>query len=43
MGNISYRVGDKINWDAAKGTFDNKAANALIKPVYHNGFIFPAK
>jgi predicted dehydrogenase len=43
MGNIAYRVGDKINWDAAKGTFDNKAANALIRPVYHNGFVFPAK
>jgi hypothetical protein len=42
MGNISYRVGDKINWDAAKGTFDNKTANALIKPVYHNGFVFPS-
>ncbi len=41
MGNISHRVGEKIFWDAAKGQFDNKAANALIKPIYHNGFVFP--
>lgn len=41
MGNISLRNGDKIHWDAAKGKFDNKTANALIKPTYHNGFVFP--
>ncbi len=41
MGNISLRSGDKIHWDAAKGKFDNKTANALIKPTYHNGFVFP--
>ena len=28
-------------WDAAKGKFDSKKANALIKPTYHNGFDFP--
>ncbi|HEY1056018.1 MAG TPA: Gfo/Idh/MocA family oxidoreductase [Emticicia sp.] len=41
MGNISLRSGSKIHWDAAKGKFDNKTANSLIKPTYHNGFVFP--
>lgn len=41
MGNISLRSGDKIYWDAAKGKFNNKTANTLIKPTYHNGFVFP--
>ncbi|GAB3508640.1 Gfo/Idh/MocA family protein [Emticicia fontis] len=41
MGNISLRSGNKIHWDAAKGKFDNKTANSLIKPTYHNGFVFP--
>lgn len=41
MGNLSLRSGDRIHWDAAKGKFDNKKANALIKPTYHNGFVLP--
>ncbi|MBA4850178.1 Gfo/Idh/MocA family protein [Emticicia sp. BO119] len=41
MGNVSLRSGDKIYWDATKGKFDNKTANSLIKPTYHNGFVFP--
>lgn len=41
MGNISLRSGDKVYWDTEKGKFDNKKANALIKPMYHNGFVFP--
>lgn len=41
MGNVAYRTGEKIYWDAAKGKFSNKKANALILPTYHNGFDFP--
>jgi len=41
MGNVSYRAGKKIYWNAAKGKFDDKIANTLIKPVYHNGYVFP--
>ena len=41
VGNISLRNGDKVYWDAVKGKFDNKTANSLIKPTYHNGFVFP--
>ncbi|MDX2070036.1 MAG: Gfo/Idh/MocA family oxidoreductase [Haliscomenobacter sp.] len=41
MGNVAYRTGEKIYWDAAKGKFNSKKANALILPKYHNGFDFP--
>lgn len=42
MGNISYKVGRKLNWDAAKGQFkDDKEANALLKAQYHNGWSLP--
>jgi len=41
MGNLSLRAGDRIHWDAKKFKFDNEAANQLIKPTYHNGYIFP--
>ena len=41
MGNVSFRTGERIYWDAVKGKFENAKANALLKPVYHNGFAFP--
>ena len=42
MGNISYRTGSKVVWDAAKGKFkDNPAADKMISPVYHNGYKIP--
>ncbi len=41
MGNIAYRTGDRIYWDAAKNKFTSKAANKLIRPVYHNGYELP--
>ncbi len=41
MGNLAYRTGEKIYWDATKNKFNSEKANALIKPTYHNGFVFP--
>jgi predicted dehydrogenase len=42
MGNIAYKTGSKVNWDAQKGNFgDNTAANKLIKAAYHNGWEMP--
>lgn len=42
MGNIAYRTGTKVFWDSAKGEFtNNKEANALISPQYHNGWKLP--
>lgn len=42
MGNISYKTGRKIYWDAAAGQFKNDAeANALMKASYNNGWKLP--
>jgi predicted dehydrogenase len=42
MGNVAYKIGRKVYWDANKGSFINdKQANGLIKPVYHNRWRFP--
>jgi len=42
MGNIAYKTGSKLNWDASNGSFvKNKEANKLIKATYHNGWKLP--
>ena len=41
MGNIAYRTGDRVYWDAAKNKFTSSEANNLIKPTYHNGWKLP--
>jgi hypothetical protein len=41
MGNIAYKTGKKVYWDAAKGLFTDKEANRLIKADYHNGWKLP--
>jgi predicted dehydrogenase len=42
MGNISYKLGRKVFWDAAAGNFKNdKEANALMKSDYKNGYTLP--
>jgi predicted dehydrogenase len=41
MGNLSLRAGERIHWNVDKNKFNNDAANKLIKPIYHNGFVFP--
>jgi predicted dehydrogenase len=42
MGNVAYKVGRKVYWDAAAGAFRNDAeANALVVPRYHNGWKLP--
>ncbi len=43
MGNVAFKTGRKVYWDAAKGEFKNdKEANALIKAHYQNGWKLPA-
>lgn len=43
MGNIAYKTGRKVYWDAAAKGFKNDAdANALLKANYHNGWKLPA-
>jgi len=42
MGNIAYKTGDKVFWDAINGNFKkNKAANKLIDAQYHNDWKLP--
>lgn len=42
MGNIAFKVGRKVYWDAATGSFRADAeANALIAKAYHNGWTLP--
>ena len=41
MGNIAYRTGERVYWDATKNKFTSKAANKLIVPTYHNGYKLP--
>jgi predicted dehydrogenase len=43
MGNVAFKVGRKVYWDGAAGSFKGDAeANALIVPSYHNGWKLPA-
>ena len=42
MGNIAFKVGRKVYWDAATGAFRGDAeANALLTKAYHNGWTLP--
>jgi hypothetical protein len=41
MGNIAYKTGEKVYWNAAKNQFTSSAANDLMKAHYHNGWELP--
>ena len=42
LGNIAYKLGRKLNWDAATETFgDDKEANALLTRLYRPGYELP--
>lgn len=41
MGNIAYRTGEKIIWDADKNKFLDADADRLVKPDYQNGWKLP--
>ncbi|MGG7664536.1 Gfo/Idh/MocA family protein [Dyadobacter sp. BHUBP1] len=41
MGNIAYRMGTTLHWNAQKGEFDDSMANKLITSEYHNGYKMP--
>ncbi|TYP90957.1 putative dehydrogenase [Sphingobacterium allocomposti] len=42
MGNIAYRTGKKLYWDAAARAFTDPEANRLLTATYHNGYRLPA-
>src|SRR6478609_7347803 len=41
MGNISYKTGGRVIWDAAKEKFTDEKANALLSAKYNNGYSIP--
>jgi hypothetical protein len=41
MGNISYKTGSKVSWDASKSKFNEEKANTLINAKYNNGYKLP--
>jgi predicted dehydrogenase len=42
MGNIAYRSGKKVNWDATKNLFTDDAINKeYFTKAYHNGYSLP--
>ncbi|MCC5932059.1 MAG: Gfo/Idh/MocA family oxidoreductase [Cyclobacteriaceae bacterium] len=42
LGNIAYRLGRSVSWDEKSKSFGNdKAANALMKANYQNGYKLP--
>jgi hypothetical protein len=42
MGNISYRSGEKLYWDASKKGFTDAAINdKYLTSTYHNGYSLP--
>jgi predicted dehydrogenase len=41
MGNIAFRSGKKINWDANANKFTDDDANKFLAAEYHNGYTIP--
>lgn len=42
LGNIAYRSGEKVTWDASKGKFTDKKINdKYLAAPYHNGYRLP--
>ncbi|MAW94215.1 MAG: oxidoreductase [Rhizobiales bacterium] len=41
MGNIAFKTGKKIYWDAASGSFNDAEADALVSARYNNGWELP--
>lgn len=41
MGNIAYKTGKKLRWNKDSRSFDDAAANKLMKPEYHNQYSLP--
>lgn len=42
LGNIAYRTGKKVNWDASKGLFTDPVLNKeFLMKTYHNGYSLP--
>ncbi|WP_421824997.1 Gfo/Idh/MocA family protein [Flagellimonas oceanensis] len=41
LGNIAYKTGERLFWDADNHKFNHSEADALLAKPYHNGWEFP--
>ncbi len=41
LGNVAYKTGERLFWDAENKKFNNPKADALLMNEYHNGWKFP--
>ncbi|NAS11221.1 Gfo/Idh/MocA family protein [Poritiphilus flavus] len=41
MGNVAYKTGKRLYWDAEQGQFTDNEANEITKAAYHNGWKLP--
>jgi predicted dehydrogenase len=41
LGNVAFKTGNRIYWDAEKGKFTDTAANEHLQANYHNGWELP--
>lgn len=41
MGNVAFKTGNRIYWDAISGKFKNEEANQFLKANYQNGWELP--
>ena len=41
LGNMAYRSGGRLQWDAERGQCREKAANELMQARYNNGYKLP--
>ncbi len=41
MGNVAFKTGDRIYWDALAGQFKNEKANTYLNANYQNGWELP--
>lgn len=42
MGNVAFKTGNRLYWDAVKGKFTDGEANKYLDATYHNGWELPA-
>lgn len=43
MGNVAYKTGERLFWDAQRKQFNHKEADLLLVNEYHNGWKMPTK
>jgi hypothetical protein len=41
MGNVAFRMGKKIYWNAGSNKFTDEEANKYLVAEYHNGYTLP--